>query len=167
MTTTPDSRIRADWTLPVETAAPPPTVTPDTSTTATPDTSTTAGKIAVMQAAERGERIESTPLNPRDHAFGLWSTVTGMAWNWGLQDYRIAPPTAPRSALAEARRCVKTGGWARGSIAEKLVREIDNGVTVTIIGNTRGDRVAARWRSHDMVIGVLPPGRFRLVRDES
>lgn len=175
MTTTPDSRIRADWTLPAETAAPPPTVAPDTSTTVTPDTSTTAGKIAVMQAAERGERIESTPRNPRDHAFGLWSTVTGMAWNWGLQDYRIAPPPVARTALQRARertRVVIVDEATPGDVQlAMLVREVDYSPLVIISMRTvgLGDEASPYPTIVHLVDGdpkAMQPGRYRLVRDD-
>lgn len=145
MTTSPDSRIRADFGLdPI-----------DTSTTVTPDTSTTAGKVAVMQAAER---IESTPLNPRDHAYGLWAPVSG----WGLQDYRIAPPPAPRSALQAARkhRSAWKGAHNPDSLhLEPLLREIDNSKTVNIVWDGKG----IYHFEHD----GIAPGRYRLVRDDA
>ena len=145
MTTSPDSRIRADFGLdPI-----------DTSTTVTPDTSTTAGKVAVMQAAER---IESTPLNPRDHAYGLWAPVSG----WGLQDYRIAPPPAPRSALQAARkhRSAWKGAHNPDSLhLEPLLREIDNSKTVNIVLDGNG----IYHFEHD----GIAPGRYRLVRDDA
>lgn len=171
MTTTPDSRIRADWTLPAETAAPPPTVTPyDTADRHLGpmthiDTSTTAGKIAVMQAYERGERIESTPRNPRDHAYGLWTPVTGMAWNWGLQDYRIAPPTAPRSALKIAqdynRNVPPTGGEADTNL-RGLLQSFTAMPVLYIHGS--GSQANIDWTRTDS--RNLTPGRYRLVRDD-
>ena len=153
MTTTPDSRIRADWTLP-------PTVAPDTSTT--------AEKIAVMQAAER---IESTPLNPRDHAYGRWAPVSG----WGLQDYRIAPPPAPRSALQAARkhRSAWKGAHNPDSLhLEPLLREIDSAPLVLISMHTIGFGTEAnpypaivQWVDGDPK--AMQPGRYRLVRDDA
>ena len=150
MTTTPDSRIRADFGLdPI-----------DTSTTVTPDTSTTAGKVAVMQAAER---IESTPLNPRDHAYGLWTPVTGMAWNWGLQDYRIAPPTERRTALQSARdlrsRITVVNSASAEGIICRLLTDIDHAPVVEVLER----RIS--WDAADL--SALPKGRYRLVRDEA
>jgi len=169
MTTTPDSRIRDDWTLPAETAAPPPTL-------GAIDTYTTAGKIAVMQAAERGERIESTPRNPRDHAFGLWSTVTDMAWNWGLQDYRIAPPPAPMTALQRARErtmVVIVDEATPGDVQlAMLVREVDSSPLVIISMRTvgLGDEASPYPTIVHLVDGdpkAMQPGRYRLVRDDA
>lgn len=105
MTTTPDSRIRADWKLP-------------------------------------------------------------KAWNWGLHDYRIAPP-APRSALEAARSRMKsvladeaTAGDIQLSL---LVREIDSSPILHIHGS--GSQANIDWTKTDS--GPLTPGRYRLVRDEA
>lgn len=50
-------------------------------------------KIAVMQAAQRGEQIEWRWLNT---AVDAWERVPGgavltMAWDWADADYRVAP----------------------------------------------------------------------------
>ena len=166
MTTTPDSRIRADWTLPAETAAPPPTLDAiDTSTTDTPDTSTTAGKIAVMQAHKRGERVE---VRVRKSAMPNWYQVDAgeLVWDWKFSDYRIAPPTAPRSALQNARSRMKlvladeaTAGDVQLAI---LVREIDSSPILHIHGS--GSHANIDWTKTDS--GPLTPGRYRLVRDD-
>ena len=167
MTTTPDSRIRADWTLPADTAAPPPSLEAiDTSTTATPDTSTTAGKIAVMQAHERGERVEA---RVRKSAMPNWYQVDAgeLVWDWKFSDYRIAPPTAPRSALHNARSRMKsvladeaTAGDVQLAI---LVREIDSSPILHIHGS--GSQANIDWTKTDS--GPLTPGRYRLVRDDA
>ena len=167
MTTTPDSRIRADWTLPVETAAPPPSLEAiDTSTTATPDTSTTAGKIAVMQAHERGERVEALV---RKSAMPNWYQVDAgeLVWDWKFIDYRIAPPPAPRSALQNARSRMKsvladeaTAGDVQLAI---LVREIDSSPILHIHGS--GSQANIDWTKTDS--GPLTPGRYRLVRNDA
>lgn len=47
--------------------------------------STTAEKIEVMQAYERGEKIESSTPS------GIWVPVGSPCWNWYAFDYRIAP----------------------------------------------------------------------------
>jgi hypothetical protein len=129
------------------------------------DTSTTAGKIAVMKAYERGERIESTPRNPRDHAYGLWTPVTGMAWNWGLQDYRIAPPPAPRSALKIAqdynRNVPPTGGEADTNL-RGLLQSFTAMPVLYIHGS--GSQANIDWTKTDS--RPLTPGRYRLVRDD-
>ena len=136
MTTTPDSRIRADFGLdPI-------------------DTSTTAGKVAVMQAAER---IESTPLNPRDHAYGLWAPVSG----WGLQDYRIAPPPA-RTALQRARTVAR-------EVVASSAREGDVALCrlVTEIGSSELIYVHHNHPIYTESGQPVTPGRYRLVRDDA
>lgn len=60
-----------------------------------PDTTTTEGKIAVMQAALAGKKIECN----RTLAGHLadWQPTTQPAWDWGRYDYRIAPePERPK-----------------------------------------------------------------------
>jgi hypothetical protein len=52
------------------------------------DTNTTEGKIAVMEAFARGEKIETTY-----HGNVLWWTNDTPDWSWGSCDYRIKPQT--------------------------------------------------------------------------
>ena len=147
MTTTPDSRIRADWTL----QSPP--------TLGAIDTSTTAGKIAVMQAHERGERVEA---RVRQSTMPNWYQVDAgeLVWDWKCSDYRIAPPPAPRTALQRARertRAVLVDEATTGDVQlAMLVREIDVAPTVWF-GSTLLDKCG--------IVGHAP-GRYRLVRDD-
>ena len=160
MTTTPDSRIRADWTLPAETAAPPPTVAPDTSTT--------RGRIAVMQAWVRDWRsvecLDKQKLGDKWEPVqeGSPDVVGEPAWNWDRYNYRIAPPPAPRSALQAARkhRSAWKGAHNPDSLhLEPLLREIDNSKTVNIVLDGKG----IYHFEHD----GIAPGRYRLVRDDA
>ena len=48
---------------------------------------TLAEKIAVMQAAERGEQIECKATS------GGWQVAEDPSWNWFTLDYRVAPRT--------------------------------------------------------------------------
>lgn len=57
------------------------------------DTSTTAGKIAVMQAYEDGQLIQSNHDDPNG-----WFTPLGISWNWVNHDYRIKPQTVEEAA---------------------------------------------------------------------
>lgn len=91
------------------------------------DTSTTAGKIAVMQAYERGEEIEWRPSECIGHP---WQSppCSGPAWGWSNTDYRIKP-REPREFLI--RHNPKTGatlGHMEGPIGggweSILVREV-------------------------------------------
>jgi len=51
------------------------------------DTSTTAGKIAVMQAFERGEKCETRlSSGPTE-----WKNLIYPSWDWAEYDYRIKP----------------------------------------------------------------------------
>ena len=61
--------------------------------------STLAEKIAVMQAFERGEKIEVT-----GHGYE-WSTSTVPVLNWSDCDYRIAKPEPKK---------IKLRGWYNG-----------------------------------------------------
>ena len=160
MTTTPDSRIRDDWTLPAETAAPPPTL-------GAIDTSTTAGRIAVMQAWLKDWRsIECLDK----HKIGdRWEPVQGgppseigePMWNWDRYDYRIAPPPVARTALQRARertRAVLVDEATTGDVQlAMLVREIDVAPAVWF-GSTLLDKCG--------IVGHAP-GRYRLVRDDA
>lgn len=49
---------------------------------------TLAEKIAVMQAAERGEQIEAKYKYASE-----WILTSNPAWDWGGFDYRVAPRT--------------------------------------------------------------------------
>jgi len=61
--------------------------------------STTAEKIAVMQAFERGERIQVC-----NGGMGAWShECKRPLWNWEHCDYRIAPK--PREWYAWVNEC--------------------------------------------------------------
>lgn len=151
---TPDSRIRADWTLPAETAAPPPT--------AAPDTSTTAGKIAVMQAHERGEKIECKLRNGA--LIGWFSADAGeLVWDWKNVDYRIAPPPVARTALQRARACRSgmtiVNSESPDGILCCLLADIDYAPVVEVLER----RIS--WDAADL--SALPKGRYRLVRDDA
>lgn len=160
MTTTPYSRIRADWTLPAETAetaAPPPTVAPDTSTT--------AGKIAVMQQAHDDGRNVQYRFKKKEMD---WEFVGGRPlWDWDTTDYRIAPPPVARTALQLARErmmAVLADEAAAGDVQlAVLVREIDSSPTLHIHGS--GSQANIDWTKTDS--RPLQPGRYRLVRDDA
>lgn len=169
---TPDSRIRADWTLPAETAAPPPTVAPDTPTTTTPDTSTTAGKVAVMQHAEThgASSIECRKKSSynKDRYSRLTCDTHDILWNWEFFDYRIAPPPVPRTALQAAREFragIKTVDVTSpaGRLCA-LLSQIDSSIEVNIDGPPGGKK-AVHWGFADL--STLTPGRYRLVRDDA
>lgn len=160
MTTTPDSRIRADWTLPAETAAPPPTL-------GAIDTSTTAGKISVMAAYNRGEAVQARHLGLAEWSVPKTRNDAGddPCWDWSMYDYRIAPPPVSRSALQAARRHRSEWKGAHNPDSlhlEPLLREIDNSVLVEVSpcdGSTK-------MHSFVAMTGPLAPGRYRLVRDD-
>lgn len=61
------------------------------------DTSTTAGKIAIMQAHERGEHIQYFCKVDR-----RWYPADTPTWSWRDTDYRIKP--APREFVIERRK---------------------------------------------------------------
>lgn len=159
MNTTPDSRIRADWTL----QSPPTLGDIDTSTTATPDTSTTAGKISVMAAYDRGEAVQARRLGLAEWSMPKTRKDTGddPCWDWSMYDYRIAPPPAPRTALQRARertRAVLVDEATTGDVQlAMLVREIDVAPAVWF-GSTLLDQCG--------IVGHAP-GRYRLVRDDA
>jgi len=79
-----------------------------------PDTKTIEGKIAVMQAAKEGKRIQCDDKLDG----GIWHAVGKPSWNWFNTEYRIHPddlnppdPYKPfKDALAAGRRvrCFKT-----------------------------------------------------------
>lgn len=156
MTTTPDSRIRDDWTLPAETAAPPPTL-------GAIDTSTTAGRIAVMQAWDRGEDIEvavRSPGCPWRKAYGGVNNIPNGDWDWKAYDYRIAQPPAQRSALQNARDVIRHRPAAHNpdSLAMMaLVSEIDIAPAVWF-----GEALL-----YQCGITGAAPGRYRLLRDDA
>ena len=171
MTTTPDSRIRADWTLPAETAAPPPTL-------GAIDTSTTGGRIAVMQAWDRGEDIEvavRSPGCPWRKAYGGVNNIPNGDWDWKAYDYRIAPPPVPRTALQRARertRVVIVDEATPGDVQlAMLVREVDSSPLVIISMRTvgLGDEASPYPTIVHLVDGdpkAMQPGRYRLVMDD-
>lgn len=60
-----------------------------------PDTTTLAGKIAVMQAAAEGKRIEfSHPVHNNE-----WRIITEPSWQWGVANYRVHPDDLNPKAL--------------------------------------------------------------------
>lgn len=72
---------------------------------------TLAEKIAVMQAAGRGEKIESTDLIG---AVPSWSLDENPKWNWYSSDYRVAekPIVAPDGyelVPCDSRECPQKG----------------------------------------------------------
>ena len=156
MTTTPDSRIAHDFGLgPI-----------DTSTTATPDTSTTAGKIAVMQAYERGERIQAVTLSgielePRSKA-DEHGCDRVFSWDWFGYDYRIAPPPVPPTALQMARTVAR-------KVAALSAREGDVALCrlVTEIGSSDLVYVHHSCPIYTESGQSITHGRYRLVRDEA
>lgn len=158
MTTTPDSRIRADWTLPAETAAPPPT---------TIDTSTTAGKISVLQHWVEGGQIQMMTRGRHgtgaDDGWGEpWRPSEGYRFNWERYDYRIAPPPVARTALQRARdlrsRLDLVDSMAADGILCCLLTDIDYAPVVEVLER----RIS--WDAADL--SALPKGRYRLVRDD-
>lgn len=174
MTTTPDSRIARDFGLTAYEAA---ALKPGDVRLHDPlgyyakrdaaepiDTSTTAGKIAVMQAYERGERIQAitlsgTELEPRSKA-DEYGCDKVFSWDWSSYNYRIAPPPAPRSALSAARLKVSSGLGQFNSL-KALVNEVDASPVVTAFHDPLTDDVCV---SHPRE--KLTPGRYRLLRDE-
>ncbi len=135
----------------------------DTSTTATPDTSTTAGKIAVMQAYERGEPCEWRP-RPLVGPYIDWQPVVQQPqWNWCNTDYRIAPPPAPRTALQAARECrsrmTTVDVTSPAGRLCSLLTDIDCAPVVEVLER----RIS--WGASDL--SALPKGRYRLVRDDA
>lgn len=172
MNTTPDSRIRDDWTLPAETAAPPPTLDAI-------DTSTTAGRIAVMRAWDRGEDIEvavRSPGCPWRKAYGGVNNIPNGDWDWKAYDYRIAPPPVARTALQLARErtmAVLADEAAAGDVQlAVLVREVDSSPLVIISMRTVGfgDEATPYPTIVQLVDGdpkSMQPGRYRLLRDDA
>ena len=153
MTPTTDSRIRADWTLPAETAAPPPTITTDTSTT--------AGKIAVMQQAHDDGRNVQYRFRHKEMD---WEFVCGRPlWDWDTTDYRIAPPPVERTALQRARdlrsRLDVVDPAAADGILCCLLADIDYAPVVEVLER----RIS--WDAADL--SALPKGRYRLLRDDA
>lgn len=146
MTTTPDSRIAHDFGLsPI-------------------DTSTTAGKIAVMQAYERGEACEWRPKQVTEPQVDWQHVGQQLQWNWCNTDYRIAPPVPARTALQAAREC--RAGMTVVNVASPdgrlcaLLREIDKAHTITAYPSDFGTT------EFKFSAGAVPPGRYRLVRDD-
>lgn len=151
MTTTPDYRTRADWTLPAETAAPPPTVAPDTSTI--------AGKVRVMDASARGESVQQRAIAPFVNATNCdWAAHDG-EWNWSVFDYRIAPPPAHRTALQRARDVIRH---------RPAVHNPDSLAMMALVSEI--DIAPAVWFGAALLdqcgITGATPGRYRLVRDD-
>lgn len=157
---TTDSRIRADWTLPAETSAPPPTVTPDTSTT--------AGKVAVMQHVATGGQMQMMTRGrggtlDDDGWSESWTPPSNYNFNWERYDYRIAQPPVARTALQLAREFrtgIKTVDVTSpaGRLCA-LLSQIDNSIVVTIEHFKLPHYGATKPED-------LQPGRYRLVRDD-
>lgn len=83
-------------------------------------TKTTAEKIAVMQAYERGEKIEakSNGVSTR------WSVNYDPRWNWSSFDYRIAAPepvphTIDWSHVSEDFVCILTSSCGDVLLSDK------------------------------------------------
>lgn len=86
------------------------------------DTSTTAGKIQVMSAFERGEKIEFRERT-LDSTWELGQNQI-FEWNWSKYDYRIADPYAELKAAHAAGKVIQynaktnnqssEGGWLGG-----------------------------------------------------
>lgn len=139
----------------------------DTSTTATPDTSTTAGKVAVMQDAERGKPIQMMTRG-RGDSFDddgwsePWWPPGNYNFNWERYNYRIAPPPAPRTALQRARdlrsRLDLVDSMAADGILCCLLTDIDYAPVVEVLER----RIS--WDAADL--SALPKGRYRLLRDD-
>lgn len=161
MTTTPDSRIRDDWTLPAETAAPPPTL-------GAIDTSTTAGKIAVMQHVAVGGQVQmmirSRGATLDDDGWSeSWTPPSNYNFNWERYDYRIARPPAPKTALQRARACRSgmtiVNSESPDGILCCLLADIDYAPVVEVLER----RIS--WDAADL--SALPKGRYRLLRDDA
>lgn len=163
--TTPDTRTAADWSA--ESVAHR-NISCDTlidSRVVNPiDTSTTAGKIAVMQAYERGEAVISRYRKNSPDSWGVATTkdneVHRYYWNWKDYDYRIAPPPAQRSALQNARDVISHRPAAHNpdSLAMMaLVSEIDIAPAVWF-----GEALL-----YQCGITGAAPGRYRLLRDDA
>lgn len=173
MTTTPDSRIRADWNpdgTPYDTADR--HLWPMTHI----DTSTTAGKISVMAAYERGEPVQARRLGLAEWSVPKTRKDTGddPCWDWSMYDYRIATLPVVRTALQRARehRSAWKGAHNPDSLhLEPLLREIDAAPAVMISMQTIGFETEAnpypaivQWIAGDPK--AMQPGRYRLVRDD-
>jgi hypothetical protein len=87
------------------------------------DTSTTAGKIAVMSAFERGEKIVSNYLfDPNSVPFN----VTYPSWDWSMYTYEIADPYADLKAAHAAGKTIQF----RGTMAEDAHEWVDISIPV-------------------------------------
>ena len=64
------------------------------------DTTTTAGKIAVMQAFERGEACQ---WQYKEGDGDEWLKVEVPSWDWGVVRYRVKPK-GPREFVIERRK---------------------------------------------------------------
>ncbi len=153
-----DARIAADWG---DESAAHRNITCDTMIDARVvkpiDTSTTAGKIAVMQAYDRGEAVQAKVAGrnywslPRKRS----DTGDGPCWDWTLYDYRIAPPEPTGTALDAAREYMRDTP-PTGDTADQKLRDLVKYIRSCPVDEIRG------------TIGLsVQPGRYRLVRDES
>lgn len=66
---------------------------------------TTAEMIEVMQAFERGEKIEFKQLTLGGH----WFIASSPNWDWALNDYRIKPLTEPVKLYWAVLKSFSTG----------------------------------------------------------
>jgi hypothetical protein len=126
------------------------------------DTSTTAGKVAVMQAHDRGERVDVTAKLWPSTSSRQWREVGQQPqWNWEECDYRIAPPEPARGQLALAREC--RAGMTTADVTSPAGR------LCTLVAEI--DRSPAVWFGVSLLdqCGIIgaKPGRYRLVRDDS
>lgn len=65
--------------------------------------STTREKIAVMDAAHRGEKIECKSNRHVD----IWSVIPNPVWNWDEYDYRVA--VKPKEPVQLRQALIKHG----------------------------------------------------------
>lgn len=80
---------------------------------------TLAEKIAVMQAAERGEEIEGRHLRSKS-----WMYIPTPAWDWDKYDYRVKPKTQKFWVLFDTNGRVMTSGT--GQTPDHLVMSNPN-----------------------------------------
>lgn len=72
------------------------------------DTSTTAGKIQVMSAFERGEKIKFFGVNGGTGNGWLLLSEGSPEWDWSTYDYRIEDPCADLKAAHAAGKTIQT-----------------------------------------------------------
>ena len=85
-------------------------------------------------------------------------------WDWKFNEYRIAPPVLVRTALQNARDVIRNRPAVHNpdSLAMMaLVSEIDKAHTITAYPSDFGTT------EFKFSAGAVPPGRYRLVRDDA